>query len=51
MPTSQIKALRDEAIQFGDDVMVIICDCALDGDPEAEAECRRVVNYAAALAA
>lgn len=47
MSNSQnIKTLRDEAAIAGDLEMVAICDRALDGDPEALAECEAVLAEA-----
>lgn len=44
----QIEALRVEAGAAGDTDQVTICDRVLAGDPEARAECARVIREAAA---
>jgi hypothetical protein len=48
--TAQIRALRTEAAQAGDQAQVEICDRALDGDEAAVAECARVIAAAQAMA-
>jgi hypothetical protein len=50
MTVRQIQALRTDAGQAGDLEQVRICDAALAGDPEAIAECERVINDAQAQA-
>jgi hypothetical protein len=50
MTVTQIQALRTEAGEAGDFDQVRICDAALAGDPEAIAECERVINYKRAQA-
>ena len=46
----QIKTLRQEAAQAGDDAQVAICDRALDGDEQALAVCAEVIADARAMA-
>lgn len=40
---ADIRDLRDEAREHGDEAMVTICEAALRGDERASAECRRVI--------
>lgn len=49
--TSDIQALRSEAVQAGDEVQISVCNKALRGVRWAVAECQRVVDYARAQSA
>jgi hypothetical protein len=42
--TTDIEALRDEAVASRDREMAEICEAALRGDPEANEECERVIR-------
>lgn len=51
MTTSDIQALRNEAVQAGDQVQIGVCNKALRGVRWAVTECQRVVDYARAQSA
>jgi hypothetical protein len=44
----RIQALREEALQVGDQLQADLCDLALSGDQAAKWECQRVLQQAAA---
>ncbi len=48
---AQIRKLSIEAAEAGDLDQVAVCERALTGDVEAQAECQRVIEYAAGRAA
>lgn len=48
---ADIKALRREAREAGDEAQVALCDEALEGGVRAEQECARVIREARANAA
>ena len=45
----QIRALREEAAQFGDEEMVEYCDAALSGDESAREACQDAIDRARAM--